>query len=585
MRTLSEDSEDEVSTSQRPTTSKPCADSVKDVKSSTKNNDAPDACALPKPGLKTPIKVSNLSATSETKKMLGLDPTLYKSEVTGIQISRPDTRNLLRRNAESHSSFKIPMQSKMLSPDRQIVDKFSKLKNDIKSTTPDNDRNTVKGISSVANSSGKPNESRPSYGNFVRNPSSLVNSNEKRKGYFPSSWISKKMKTSLAGGESDISKSATKQAFGAGDDKFNSMVATSSTGRFKSSMSLSKCPSKLDIKQELSKKSLKNTKKAGEKNIKLPVGLPECVILELCVGQREGVSGRASGPTIHNILKHYSHDVTACARTAGYSNEGKTYRAVLNPHKQGFDYTPPITNCVSNATIKSVLSAFLKRGYIRDVQYEDGTLKYEGEELNPTYCHNRNISIMRGAPGSNSSQNDEVENIGCIRNRFAGGFNKEIQDRRQADDSTCDIVVGRDNILKASALASKRPRFIVHSKDAYSKIKKSKVPGTFSCGKTASSDQTNNDRQEEDVNEVQIVSQSRKDFSQNATLPPQPDMMTSSRKLSLPEMMQAEELRGELELDLSNTTPGVALLVAEARFRKLINMNIIGVIGLNKQSR
>ncbi|XP_042215218.1 uncharacterized protein LOC121861493 isoform X2 [Homarus americanus] len=57
------------------------------------------------------------------------------------------------------------------------------------------------------------------------------------------------------------------------------------------------------------------------------------------------------------------------------------------------------------------------------------------------------------------------------------------------------------------------------------------------------------------------------------------------RPLSLLEMMVAEERRGELELDLSNNLPGNALLVAEARFRKLINMNIIGVIGINKAGR
>lgn len=57
------------------------------------------------------------------------------------------------------------------------------------------------------------------------------------------------------------------------------------------------------------------------------------------------------------------------------------------------------------------------------------------------------------------------------------------------------------------------------------------------------------------------------------------------RQQSLLEMMMSEERRGELELDLSSNQPGNALLVAEARFRKLINMNIIGVLGLNKSGR
>ncbi|XP_064122138.1 uncharacterized protein LOC135226467 isoform X2 [Macrobrachium nipponense] len=60
---------------------------------------------------------------------------------------------------------------------------------------------------------------------------------------------------------------------------------------------------------------------------------------------------------------------------------------------------------------------------------------------------------------------------------------------------------------------------------------------------------------------------------------------SARRPLSLVEMMVAEEKRGELELDLSDKTPGNALLVAESRFRKLINMNIIGVIGINKAGR
>lgn len=57
------------------------------------------------------------------------------------------------------------------------------------------------------------------------------------------------------------------------------------------------------------------------------------------------------------------------------------------------------------------------------------------------------------------------------------------------------------------------------------------------------------------------------------------------KALSLLEMMMAEENRGELELDLADNFPGNAILVAEGRFRKLINMNIIGVIGINKAGR
>ncbi|XP_066948904.1 microtubule-associated protein futsch-like isoform X4 [Macrobrachium rosenbergii] len=63
------------------------------------------------------------------------------------------------------------------------------------------------------------------------------------------------------------------------------------------------------------------------------------------------------------------------------------------------------------------------------------------------------------------------------------------------------------------------------------------------------------------------------------------EVSSARRPLSLVEMMIAEEKRGELELDLSDKTPGNALLVAESRFRKLINMNIIGVIGINKAGR
>ncbi|KAK7084445.1 hypothetical protein SK128_028541 [Halocaridina rubra] len=57
------------------------------------------------------------------------------------------------------------------------------------------------------------------------------------------------------------------------------------------------------------------------------------------------------------------------------------------------------------------------------------------------------------------------------------------------------------------------------------------------------------------------------------------------KQLSLAEMMITEEKRGELEIDLSVRQPGNALLVAENRFRKLINMNIIGVTGINKAGR
>ena len=61
---------------------------------------------------------------------------------------------------------------------------------------------------------------------------------------------------------------------------------------------------------------------------------------------------------------------------------------------------------------------------------------------------------------------------------------------------------------------------------------------------------------------------------------------TIARKpLSIVDMMLAEEKRGELELDLSARVPGNALLVAEGRFRKLINMNMIGIIGINRAGR
>lgn len=63
------------------------------------------------------------------------------------------------------------------------------------------------------------------------------------------------------------------------------------------------------------------------------------------------------------------------------------------------------------------------------------------------------------------------------------------------------------------------------------------------------------------------------------------DIRVPKKTLSLLEMMVDEEKRGELELDLSSNIPGNALLVAEARFRKLINMNIIGVVGINKAGR
>ena len=64
-----------------------------------------------------------------------------------------------------------------------------------------------------------------------------------------------------------------------------------------------------------------------------------------------------------------------------------------------------------------------------------------------------------------------------------------------------------------------------------------------------------------------------------------PVLLMKKKPLSLLEMMNEEEKRGELELDLSENTPGNKLLVAESRFRKLINMNIIGVLGLNKSGR
>lgn len=63
------------------------------------------------------------------------------------------------------------------------------------------------------------------------------------------------------------------------------------------------------------------------------------------------------------------------------------------------------------------------------------------------------------------------------------------------------------------------------------------------------------------------------------------EIRVPKKTLSLLEMMVDEEKRGELELDLSSNIPGNALLVAEARFRKLINMNIIGVVGINKAGR
>lgn len=54
---------------------------------------------------------------------------------------------------------------------------------------------------------------------------------------------------------------------------------------------------------------------------------------------------------------------------------------------------------------------------------------------------------------------------------------------------------------------------------------------------------------------------------------------------SLYDMIKEEEKRGELELDLTPKEQGKAILVVESRFRKLLNMNIIGITGLNKSGR
>ncbi|KAB7502045.1 hypothetical protein Anas_11040, partial [Armadillidium nasatum] len=63
------------------------------------------------------------------------------------------------------------------------------------------------------------------------------------------------------------------------------------------------------------------------------------------------------------------------------------------------------------------------------------------------------------------------------------------------------------------------------------------------------------------------------------------DDTKTDKCFSLYEMIKEEEKRGELELDLSPKEEGKAILITESRFRKLINMNIIGIIGLNKAGR
>lgn len=253
-----------------------------------------------------------------------------------------------------------------------------------------------------------------------------------------------------------------------------------------------------------------------------------------------------------------------------------------------------------------------KYRYILSLQHRDGTIKFDPEECNAVYCANRDLQVNKNNPLNHKRKLFELDSkyIDPKRIKFS---NDAVSENIDLINNT-PVKIGdipKDSLLCDANVGSKDPSA---NNGAVSRVKLQVTDTTINCTNTKSkespekteldtSDQRSDNSQEQRVSGVNSVSAaSAASTSSTATslqlcnkLTKPVDhsrggqnkvsLLSAARKLSLPEMMASEERRGELELDLSEAVPGSALLVAEARFRKLINMNIIGVTSLNKACR
>ena len=214
-------------------------------------------------------------------------------------------------------------------------------------------------------------------------------------------------------------------------------------------------------------------------------------------------------------------------------------------------------------------------------------------------------SVVRSLRHQKSSEELKLPAIPCSNNfePFMGdslinlqnaiGFNPDGKKPPKAETSCplVDLTNGNEEISFSPKKAKKSRK--VYSKDVGAKGHKN-LKGTVkrkSSGSVEPSSKKANLTKYEGARMGQVGSSNQLSFldsyQSNSDEPhaPHSKQTLPKKTLSLLEMMLAEENRGELELDLSDNIPGNALLVAEARFRKLINMNIIGVIGINKAGR
>ncbi|XP_068209564.1 uncharacterized protein [Palaemon carinicauda] len=197
-------------------------------------------------------------------------------------------------------------------------------------------------------------------------------------------------------------------------------------------------------------------------------------------------------------------------------------------------------------------------------------------------------TVVEGVKSESSSESVPVVDLASevkVEGGSSGLLTKMLKPQSKSDD----IHRKRSSSEGKSALSVKKIRLTEPEKVSET-TKLSKPDDLSMVGDSAKNLQPSNDR---DSTVVSVSDQEEKEFVINKELLKKnnelggnnEDGSSPRRPLSLVEMMIAEEKRGELELDLSEKTPGVALLVAESRFRKLINMNIIGVIGINKAGR
>lgn len=313
----------------------------------------------------------------------------------------------------------------------------------------------------------------------------------------------------------------------------------------------------VDFDESLKQKPPDVPSSSSDLEIKIPfVADANCSIMNIIVNNSE-----TRRKYTWKLKEWYHHTEYFCARTAGYSKSNVT------------EETKNMT--LSGLAARDTTPEQIVESVVRSLRHRKAS---EDLKLPSLPCGN-NFEPFMG---------DSLINL-----QNAIGFNPDNMQKLTKAEAPCpivDLTNGSEETTPTSKLKAKSRKSPLDVVARPPKDLKGVVKRRISGVVKPAPKKTCLSKTEESVQGIQAGSSSYPSHTNSCPVNPSEQVPFIEQKvpkktLSLLEMMIDEESRGELELDLSNNIPGNALLVAEARFRKLINMNIIGVIGINKAGR